>query len=65
MPAARGRGYATALVAALARALLAAGRRRLFLVTDVANPTSNAIYARIGFRPENDIYHFDLVDPVR
>jgi predicted GNAT family acetyltransferase len=65
VPSARGRGYATALVAALAQALLAAGRRRLFLVTDVANPTSNAIYARIGFRPETDIYHFDLVDPLR
>lgn len=62
-PAARRRGYATALVAALARALLAAGKRRLFLLTDVANPTSNAIYARVGFRPGTDIYHFDLVDP--
>jgi predicted GNAT family acetyltransferase len=62
--AARRRGYATVLVAALAQALLAAGRCRLFLVTDVANPTSNAIYARIGFRPMTDLYHFDLVDPV-
>ena len=60
--AARRRGYATALVAALARALLDAGRRRLFLLTDVANPTSNAIYARVGFRPGTDIYHFDFVD---
>ena len=56
-------GYATALVAELARSLQAAGRRRLFLVTDVANPTSNAIYSRIGFRPGTDIYRFDFVDP--
>jgi len=62
-PEARRQGYATALVAALAQALLAAGRRRLFLLTDVANPTSNAIYARVGFRPGTDIYHFDFVDP--
>jgi predicted GNAT family acetyltransferase len=63
VPTARRHGYATALVAALAQALLAAGRRRVFLVTDVANPTSNAIYARVGFRPETDVYHYDLVDP--
>ncbi len=62
-PAARRCGYATALVAALAQELLDAGRRRVFLVTDVANPTSNAIYARVGFRPGADVYHFDLVDP--
>lgn len=62
-PACRSRGYATALVAALSRALLAGGRRRIFLVADVANPTSNAIYARIGFRPESDVYRFDFVDP--
>lgn len=57
----RRRGYATALVAALAREIKANGRRRVFLTTDVANPTSNAIYARIGFRPLSDYYHFDFV----
>jgi len=60
----RRRGYATALVAALARALLAAGNERLFLLTDLANPTSNAIYARIGFAPGPDVDHFDFVDAV-
>jgi predicted GNAT family acetyltransferase len=63
-PAARRRGYATALVAALAQSILDAGRRRVFLVTDVANQTSNAIYARVGFRPGTDVYHFDFADPV-
>jgi len=63
-PTARRRGYATALVAALARSILDAGKRRVFLLTDVGNPTSNAIYARVGFRPGTDIYHFDFVDPV-
>jgi predicted GNAT family acetyltransferase len=63
LPDRRGRGYATALVAAVSRELLARGKRRLFLTTDVANPTSNAIYARIGFRPEGDDCHLDFVDP--
>ncbi len=62
-PDARRRGYATALVAALAQSILDAGRRRVFLVTDVANRTSNAIYARVGFRPGTDVYHFDFADP--
>ena len=61
LPAHRSRGYATALVAALSRDLLARGKRRLFLTTDAANPTSNAIYARIGFVPETEEYHFDFV----
>jgi len=49
----RGRGYATACVAALSRQLL---ERNQFccLYTDLANPTSNAIYHRIGYRPVCD-----------
>jgi predicted GNAT family acetyltransferase len=63
LPDRRGRGYATALVAALSRELIARGKRKLFLTTDAANPTSNAIYARIGFVAETDEYGFDFVDP--
>jgi len=63
LPDCRGRGYATALVAALARELLERGKRKLFLTTDVANATSNAIYARIGFRAENDDCGFDFIAP--
>jgi predicted GNAT family acetyltransferase len=48
-PELRGRGYATALVAELSASLLAGGRRFCFLYTDLANPTSNAIYERIGY----------------
>ena len=62
-PPVRGRGYATALVGTLAGELLAQGRRAIFLLTDVANPTSNAIYARIGFRPLSDTFRFDFVQP--
>lgn len=61
LPERRGRGYATALVAAVSRELLARGKERLFLTTDAANPTSNAIYARIGFRAEGDDLHLDFV----
>ncbi len=46
----RGRGCATALVATLTQSMFAAGRRFCFLYTDAANPTSNAIYERIGYR---------------
>jgi len=48
-PGERRRGYGTALVAAVCSWLLGQGRRRCFLYTDLANPTSNAIYRRIGF----------------
>ncbi len=51
----RGRGYATTAVAALTEHLLATGRRFVFLYTDLANPTSNTIYARIGYRPVCDV----------
>jgi predicted GNAT family acetyltransferase len=54
-PELRGRGYATALSAELSQRLLdgrlfEGGRRFCFLYTDLANPTSNAIYERIGYR---------------
>jgi predicted GNAT family acetyltransferase len=49
-PELRGRGYATTLVAGLSARLLAGGRRFCFLYTDLANPTSNAVYERIGYR---------------
>ncbi|MCB2224803.1 MAG: GNAT family N-acetyltransferase [Actinobacteria bacterium] len=51
-PGLRGEGYATALVAAQSRWLLARGRRYCFLFTDLSNPTSNAIYRRIGYEQE-------------
>ncbi|HEX7243709.1 MAG TPA: GNAT family N-acetyltransferase [Longimicrobiaceae bacterium] len=53
-PEQRGRGLATALVAELSRALLGEGFRSCVLFTDLANPTSNAVYARIGYRPVRD-----------
>jgi uncharacterized protein len=57
-PAFRGRGYASACVAALSEMLLASGRRFCFLFTDLANPVSNSIYARIGYRPVCDFREY-------
>jgi len=56
----RRRGYASALVAALGQYLLDSGYRYCTLFTDLANPTSNAIYQRIGYRPvcDYDLYQF-------
>jgi predicted GNAT family acetyltransferase len=51
----RGHGFASALTAAASQAQLGAGRRFVFLFTDLANPTSNSIYQRIGFEPVVDI----------
>jgi predicted GNAT family acetyltransferase len=49
-PELRGRGYATAVTAELSQRQLDGGRSFCFLYTDLANPTSNAIYERIGYR---------------
>lgn len=49
-PEHRQKGYATALTAHVSRELLDGGVRICLLYTDLANPTSNAIYRRIGYR---------------
>ncbi len=59
-PGRRGRGYASACVAALSQLLLDSGRQRCFLFTDLANPTSNSIYQAIGYRPVGDMAEIEL-----
>ena len=49
-PELRGRGYASACVAAVSERALASGKRFCTLYTDLANPTSNSIYQRVGYR---------------
>lgn len=49
----RKRGYAGAAVAEVSRRMLADGIRPC-LFTDQANPTSNALYQSLGFRPVED-----------
>jgi len=52
-PAARGRGYASVVVAAVSRMILDSGARAC-LFTDQANPTSNKIYQNLGYLPVVD-----------
>jgi GNAT superfamily N-acetyltransferase len=53
-PAHRGRGYGAAATAAATRGALDAGAREVLLYTDLDNPTSNRLYARLGYRPVED-----------
>jgi len=60
-PPFRNRGYASIAVATLSRQLLDSGRRSCFLYTDVANPVSNALYARVGYEPVDDVVEIKLL----
>jgi predicted GNAT family acetyltransferase len=50
----RGHGYAGAVTSAVSRAALDGGAEHVVLFTDLANPTSNALYQRLGYRPIED-----------
>ncbi|NMP21462.1 GNAT family N-acetyltransferase [Sulfobacillus harzensis] len=54
-PAHRARGYGSQVVGSLTQTLLKAGYDHVFLFTDLANPTSNSIYQRLGYRPVTDV----------
>ena len=58
----RGRGYASAAVAGVSRMLRDAGAD-VCLFTDQANPTSNKIYAAIGFEPVVDMANLVVTPP--
>jgi predicted GNAT family acetyltransferase len=53
-PGHRGLGYAGAVTAAVSRAALEAGAGEVVLFTDLDNPTSNALYRRLGYQPVSD-----------
>lgn len=53
-PALRGHGFAGAATAAATQAALDDGAAEVVLYTDLANPTSNALYQRLGYRPVED-----------
>jgi predicted GNAT family acetyltransferase len=57
----RGRGYASNLTAFVSQRALDEGRRFCFLYTDLANPTSNAIYQRIGYEAVCDAVMLQFV----
>ncbi len=59
-PAHRRHGYGGAVTAAASQAALDAGAAAVVLYTDLANPTSNALYARLGYEPMADRVVLDL-----
>jgi hypothetical protein len=60
----RGHGYASVLTAHVSRLLRDAGSR-VCLFTDLANPTSNKIYAAIGYEPVVDMANLVITTPAR
>ncbi|GAB3830759.1 GNAT family N-acetyltransferase [Dactylosporangium cerinum] len=59
-PEQRGRGWASNAVAEVSRRARAGGNR-VCLFTDQANPTSNKIYAALGYRPVVDMANHVIV----
>ncbi|MFI8350068.1 GNAT family N-acetyltransferase [Streptomyces sp. NPDC085596] len=59
-PHLRGHGYAGAVAAAVSRAALAAGAQEVVLFADRSNPTSNALYQRLGYQPLSDWSGYDF-----
>ncbi|MFF4580705.1 GNAT family N-acetyltransferase [Streptomyces sp. NPDC001373] len=53
-PAERRRGYAAGVTHAVSGAAYGAGASEVLLFTDLANPTSNGVYRRLGFTPVED-----------
>jgi GNAT superfamily N-acetyltransferase len=47
-------GYGAAVTADATRAAISTGAQHVVLYTDLSNPTSNAIYQAIGYRPDHD-----------
>lgn len=56
----RGRGYAGAVTAEVSRMARAANAEEVLLFTDLANPTSNALYQRLGYRAVEDFAGYDF-----
>jgi GNAT superfamily N-acetyltransferase len=57
-PDKRGRGYAGSVTAAVAERAFAEGKASVCLYTDLTNPFSNRCYAKIGFTPYCDSWHY-------
>ncbi|MDF9845300.1 MULTISPECIES: GNAT family N-acetyltransferase [unclassified Paenibacillus] len=53
-PYERSKGYATSIVAQISQLALEKGFTKCVLYTDLANPTSNSIYQKIGYTPVCD-----------
>lgn len=60
-PEFRRAGYASACVGAVSQRMLDDGYDFCVLYTDLGNPTSNAIYRRVGYEALADVRDFDVV----
>lgn len=60
-PALRRRGYATECVANLSEHILEEGNQFCFLFTDLANPISNSIYQKIGYKSIIDVDEYEFL----
>lgn len=56
----RGSGYESAVTAAASQAALDRGDAEVVLFADLANPTSNAIYQKVGYAPVTDCVRVDF-----
>ncbi|MEV7287485.1 GNAT family N-acetyltransferase [Streptomyces sp. NPDC093252] len=56
----RGRSYGGAATVAVSRAALDAGAEEVVLYTNLANPTSNALYQRLGYRSIAEFAVYDF-----
>jgi RimJ/RimL family protein N-acetyltransferase len=57
-PDQRGNGYAAAVVAAVSQRALENGADRCILYTQLSNPTSNAVYQRLGYRAVSEVLDY-------
>ncbi|NUR66856.1 MAG: GNAT family N-acetyltransferase [Streptomyces sp.] len=64
-PELRGRGYAGAATVAVSRAARESGAEEVLLFADLANPTSNGVYLRVGYRGVADFAVYDFTGPGR
>ena len=61
-PKHRVKGYAMACVSALSQLMLDSGYTFCSLFADLANPVSNHIYQKIGYRPVCDYVMYDFIE---
>jgi predicted GNAT family acetyltransferase len=61
----RGRGYAAACTAAISQVAFDSGADRCILYTQLSNPTSNAIYRRLGYESVGDQVRYSFTPRAR
>ncbi len=64
-PALRRRGYAGSVTAAVVERIFAEGKSAACLYTDLRNPASNRCYAKIGFKPVCNAWHYPRTRPAQ